>query len=225
MIAGGCVSFTVTVKVHITVFPDVSVAVEVTVVVPFGNAVPDGGFDTTTTPGQLSAAVTVKVVTEEHAFGSVAFTMFAGHVTVGGCVSFTVTVNEQVVVFGGVAASLTVHVTVVTPFGNTAPDAGLHVTVPTPGQLSVAVGVAYVVTAEHTFGSVGFTIFAGHVITGACVSFTVTVKVQVFVFGGVAASLTVQVTVVTPFANVVPEAGVHTGVPTPGQLSVAVGVV
>jgi hypothetical protein len=225
MIAGGCWSFTVTVKLHDAVFPEVSVAVAVTVVVPFGNAVPDGGFDTTVTPGQLSVAVTVNVVTDEHTFGSVAFTMFAGHVTTGGCVSFTVTVNEHVVVFGGVAASLTVHVTVVTPFGKTAPDAGLHATVPTPAQLSVAVGVTYVVTAEHRFGSVGFTRLAGHVIAGAWVSFTVTVKVQVVVFGGAAASLTVQVTVVTPFAKVVPDAGVHTGVPTPGQLSVAVGVV
>jgi hypothetical protein len=67
--------------------------------------------------------------------------------------------------------------------------------------------------------------FAGHVITGACVSFTVTVNEHVVVFGGVAASLTVQVTVVTPFANAVPDAGVQTGVPTPGQLSVAVGFV
>jgi len=67
--------------------------------------------------------------------------------------------------------------------------------------------------------------FAGQVIDGACVSFTVTVKLQVVVLGGVAASLTVHVTVVTPLLNVVPEAGVHTGVPTPGQLSVAVGVV
>ena len=167
MIAGGCVSFTVTVKLHDAMLPEVSVAVAVTVVVPFGNAVPDGGFDTTITPGQLSVAVTVNAVTAEHTFGSVAFTMFAGHVITGGCVSFTVTVNEHVVVFGVVAASLTVHVTVVTPFGNTAPDAGLHTTAPSPGQLSVAVGVVYVVTAEHRFGSVGFTMFAGHVIVGA----------------------------------------------------------
>jgi len=62
------------------------------------------------------------------------------------------------------------------------------------------------------------------VIVGAWVSFTVTVNEHDVEFGGAAASLTEQVTVVTPFANVVPEAGVHTGVPTPGQLSVAAGV-
>ena len=49
---------------------------------------------------------------------------FAGQVIVGGCVSFTVTVNEQV----GPAEA--VHVTVVVPFGKKEPDAGMHVTVP-----------------------------------------------------------------------------------------------
>src|SRR5215475_11890914 len=113
--------------------------------------------------------------------------MLAGQVIVGACVSLTVTVKLQVAVFGGVAASLTVHVTVVTPFANAVPEAGRHVTVPTPGQLSVGVGVVYVTTAEHTFGSVDFTMFAGHAIDGGCVSFTVTVKLQLELFGGVAA--------------------------------------
>ena len=57
-IVGGCVSTTVTVKLHVAVFPEVSIAVAVTVVVPFGNAVPEGGLDATVTPGQLSLAVT-----------------------------------------------------------------------------------------------------------------------------------------------------------------------
>ena len=37
------------------------------------------------------------------------------------------------------------------------------------------------------------------------------------------ASLTVQETVVVPFRKVLPEAGVHTGAPTPGQLSDTIG--
>ena len=49
-----------------------------------------------------------------------------------------------------------------------------------------------------------------------------TVSVNVQLAGLLEASVTLQVTVVTPFWNVVPEAGVHVGVPTPGQLSVAV---
>ena len=64
--------------------------------------------------------------------------MFAGHVTVGACVSLTVTVNEHVPVFD--AASVAVHVTVVVPIANVEPDAGTH-TIPTPGQLSDAVAV------------------------------------------------------------------------------------
>jgi hypothetical protein len=48
----------------------------------------------------------------------------------------------------------------------------------------------------------------------------VTVKVQLA--GLLDASVTEQVTVVTPFWNVDPEAGTHVGVPTPVQLSVAV---
>ena len=61
---------------------------------------------------------------------------------------------------------------------------------------------------------------AGQVTVGFCVSLTVTVNVQLAEL--LDASLTVQETVVTPFWKVVPDAGVQTGVPTPGQLSVAV---
>ena len=66
--------------------------------------------------------------------------------------------------------------------------------------------------------------FAGHVIVGAFVSFTVTVNVHVVsgLFGD--ASVAVHVTVVVPTGNVEPDAGEHTTV-APGQLSVAVGIV
>ena len=56
---------------------------------------------------------------------------------------------------------------------------------------------------------------------GACVSFTVTVKVQLAML--FEASATVQVTVVLPLAKKVPEAGEQVGVPTPEQLSLTVG--
>ena len=67
--------------------------------------------------------------------------MFAGHVTVGACVSWIVTVKLHVPsgLFGDV--SLAVHVTVVVPTGNVAPDVGTQLTVTAPGQLSVPVGV------------------------------------------------------------------------------------
>lgn len=65
---------------------------------------------------------------------------------------------------------------------------------------------------------------AGQVMAGAWVSCTVMVKLQV-VFGlSGLASLAVQVTVVTPTLNNVPEAGLHKTVGVP-QLSVAVGAV
>ena len=66
--------------------------------------------------------------------------MFAGHETVGACVSWTVTVKEHVPSGLFAEAPLAVHVTVVVPTGNVAPDAGTHATV-APGQLSEAVGV------------------------------------------------------------------------------------
>jgi hypothetical protein len=58
--AGGCVSLTVTVKVHEPILPDASCAVQVTVVAPFENAEPDGGVQfTAPTLEQLSVALGV----------------------------------------------------------------------------------------------------------------------------------------------------------------------
>jgi hypothetical protein len=70
-------------------------------------------------------------------------------------------------------------------------------------------------------GAVEVTMFPGQVKAGATVSFTVTVNEQLEEF--VAASLTVQETVLVPRGNVEPDGGLQTGVPTPGQLSLTVG--
>jgi hypothetical protein len=57
-IVGACVSFTVTINVHEPLFPLESVAVQVTVVVPFGNVEPEAGEQVgVPTPEQLSVAV------------------------------------------------------------------------------------------------------------------------------------------------------------------------
>lgn len=131
--------------------------------------------------------------------------MLAGQVIAGACVSFTVTVNEHAEVLGGVAVSLTVQVTVVTPFANVVPDAGVQIGVATPGQLSVAVGFVKVTTALQRFGSVGFVMFAGHPTrVGGCASFTVTVNEQVTRGEPTDA---VQVTLVTPLLKVLPDGG------------------
>lgn len=48
---------TVTVKEQLAVLPEVSVAVQVTVVAPNGKVAPDAGEQTTVAPGQLSVTV------------------------------------------------------------------------------------------------------------------------------------------------------------------------
>src|SRR5262249_48359976 len=91
----------VTVKLHAAVLPEASVAVQVTVLTPSGKHDPDGGLQAVVTPGQLSEAVGGgKVATTQFAdvqvvCGETAVTA-AGQVIVGGCVSWTVTVNVQV---------------------------------------------------------------------------------------------------------------------------------
>jgi hypothetical protein len=64
---------------------------------------------------------------------------------------------------------------------------------------------------------------AGQLRLGGVESFTVTVKLQLA--GLPATSLTEQFTVVVPAAKVEPLAGVQITVPTPEQLSFAIGVV
>ena len=119
VMVGFWVSLTVTVKLQVLVRPTASVAVEVTVVVPFGKVDPEAGVELmVTVPGQLSVAVTVNVTTAPHVPGSVDRTIFAGQVIVGGVTSFTRTVNEQVAVLP--ASSVAVHITVVPPSGNAA---------------------------------------------------------------------------------------------------------
>lgn len=130
MIVGGCVSFTVTVKLHVAVLPDASVAVAITVVVPFGKNEPDDGLAATVTPGQLSDAVTVKFTTAPHCPVVAGTVIFAGQLTVGGCVSLTFTVNEQLAEL--LCASVTVQVTVVVPTGKNEPEAGEQLIVPQP---------------------------------------------------------------------------------------------
>jgi len=52
-------SFTTILKLHAAVFPEASVAVQFTELVPFANVEPLGGTQLTPTPAQLSEAVAV----------------------------------------------------------------------------------------------------------------------------------------------------------------------
>jgi hypothetical protein len=126
------------VKLELSVFPEASVAVQVTVVVPFGKLEPEGGVEVKVTPGQLSLAVAEYVTSAEHWPGSVLAMMSAGQVTLGFSVSLTVTVKTQLSVFP--EASVAVEVTAVVPFGKLEPEGGVEVKA-TPGQLSLAVGL------------------------------------------------------------------------------------
>src|ERR1700741_1788936 len=73
------------VKLQVAVLPDASVAVQVTVVTPTGKQLPEGGLHTTTTPGQLSDAVVVKLTTTQGSAGvAVTAVRLGGHVITGG---------------------------------------------------------------------------------------------------------------------------------------------
>jgi hypothetical protein len=80
---GGWVSFTVTVKLHDAALPAASVAVQLTAVVPSGNAEPLAGTQAAVAP-QLSVTVGVNATTAEHWFGSLPVVMFAGQLIEGG---------------------------------------------------------------------------------------------------------------------------------------------
>jgi hypothetical protein len=64
---------------------------------------------------------------------------------------------------------------------------------------------------------------AGQLIIGGSPSVIVTVNVHIPVL--LLASITEHVTVVVPTGKFIPDAGRHVTIPTPGQLSIAVGVV
>ena len=120
------------VKLQVAVLPEASVAVQVTVVTPTGKQVPEGGLQTTVTPGQLSVAVDVKLTTTQGSPGvGVTAVRLHEQVITGGCVSLTVTVNVQV------GPAVLVQVTVVVPTGKNEPDAGAQVIVP---QVPLEVG-------------------------------------------------------------------------------------
>ena len=124
----------------------------------------------------------------------------------GASTSLTVTVKLQLREL--LAASVAVATTVVVPNGKTEPDAGLLTTVGTE-QLSLAATVK-LTEAEHVPGLASTVMFAGHIMVGACVSLTVTLKLQV------GPAELVQVTIVTPTGKKDPEGWSHVTVPQPG---------
>ena len=121
VIDGGSLSTTVTVCVQLDRLPELSVAVQVIVVVPAEYVGSATGFPSLRLPvtvglPQLSVAVAVPVTTSaEQVPGKVLVVMLAGQVIFGGSVSFTVIVCVQDELLP--EPSVAVQVIVVAPFG------------------------------------------------------------------------------------------------------------
>src|SRR5438874_9758404 len=97
---GASMSLTVTLKLQLVVFPEASMAVQVTLLVPLANVLPLVGLQLTVTPEQLSVAIAAaKLTFWLHWPGAVLVTTLAVQVITGSWVSFTVTVNIQLAVF------------------------------------------------------------------------------------------------------------------------------
>ena len=130
-------SRTVTVNDLLALLPEPSVAVQLTVVVPTGNVLPDAGTqDGVRVPLTVSVAETPEYVTAAPP-GPVASSVIGpGTVSTGGVVSCTVTLNELLPVFP--APSVAVHLTAVVPTGNVPPEPGRQVGVRLPLTASVA---------------------------------------------------------------------------------------
>ena len=137
-----------------------SVAVQVTVVTPMSNELPEGLSHPTLWTPRLSVAVGAGNVTARLvAPGAASNDRLPGTATrTGGSRSLTVMVNEFEVVRPDVWVAM--HVTVVTPIGKRVPETWSHTTLCTP-RLSVAVG-AVNVTAGRRPGRRSDVEVAGH---------------------------------------------------------------
>src|SRR2546422_1973768 len=116
---GRWVSLTVTVNVQFELFPDASVAMHTTLVVPLAKLEPDAGAHRIEPPRQLSVKLAVKLTLLVHCPGATLTVMLPGQLGTGRWVSFTVTVNVQVAMAQSLEA---VQLTVLVPTGNACGD-------------------------------------------------------------------------------------------------------
>jgi len=217
---GGAESLTVIVNDAEAELPEPSVAVQVTVVVPSGNVLPEEGAQTSVGVGSIaSTALAVYVTTAPD--GLVACTvMFAGTVTTGGVVSWTVTENDPEPVL--LCASVAVQLTVVVPTGKVPPEEGEHKGAIGPSTMSEA--EAENVTTAPEGPVAGVVMLPGTETEGAVVSTTVMSKTTES-GTSVRGSLVVHVTVDVVIANAEPDAGTHVTGSGPKTAWVAVGSV
>lgn len=108
-------TITLTLKVHVLVFPNASVAIQVTVVVPGGKNEPDAGVQTAVTPGLIVGSG--KLTNAPLLPGSLNTVMSSGQVIVGGSVSRTVVLSVAVLLsgLGSASVAVTVAVLVIVP--------------------------------------------------------------------------------------------------------------
>jgi hypothetical protein len=216
--AGGVVSWTVTLKSPVSVFPAESVVEQDTSVVPRAKDEPEGGTQVTgREPSTRSEADAENVTTAP--VGPVASSVrLPGRFRVGAEVSATVMVKLPLAKLP--SESTAEQVTAEVPSANTDPDAGVHVTETTPSTVSLAEAENVTIApAELVASSV---IFAGSVSVGAVVSAIVTVKPPLAVLPP--ESDAEQLTAVIPSANVAPDAGLQETETEPSTRSFAVAV-
>ena len=127
-----------------------------------------------------------------------------GHVIVGAWLSVTVTENVHEDVLS--APSVAVQVIMVVPSINAEPGGGVQIGV-APEQLSTTVGSEYLTGAELCPAGAEVEMLPEHVIRGAVVSLTVTLKEQL------APPPSAQITGVTPTGKNELEGGAHVRVP------------
>jgi hypothetical protein len=197
-------------------FPWASVALQFTVVVPIANVLPEEGEQLAAMlPSTMSFAEAENVTAAPEAPVASAV-IGAGTLTDGGVVSPTVTLKLagfEVLPWESVA----VHVTVVVVMGNVLPEAGEQVAPIVPSTRSLA--EAENVTAAPEAPVASAVIGPGTETVGLVVSCTVTVNEALPVLPD--ESVALQMTVVVPSTNVLPEAGEQLGEMLPSMLSVA----
>ena len=158
---------TVTLKLHPALFPQWSVAAQLTVVVPTGNAVPDGGTQLTVgAPSQASPTVGAKFTTLLH---SPRVTL-PGQAIVGGVVSTTLMVWLQLAWLPQWSVAVQVRVTLKFCGHDPGVLTSLKVTVGFGSQASDTVGGEKLGVSGHSIVE-----FPAHVMVGAVVSTTLMV--------------------------------------------------
>jgi hypothetical protein len=138
-ILGKEVSSTVTMKCSPATLPEASIPVQLTVVAPSGNTVPEEGSHSTTGLGSTVSDALFANMTRAPSLLLASVLKLAGRINLGGVMSLTVTGKLPLLELP--AASVAVQATVVEPRGKTEPEAGLQTMLGVGPESSTAVAV------------------------------------------------------------------------------------